>query len=135
MAKNYIQPGHTITVAAPTGGVLSGDGVLIGTLFGIAQYDAVEGAEVEILTEGVVEIGKTSALQIDVGDRLFWDATNKVVNKTATAQVCSRRRCLGGRQPERHGEDADPRGAAGRHVTLGLSILITLVEPRARGAR
>jgi predicted RecA/RadA family phage recombinase len=88
MAKNYIQPGHTITVAAPTGGVLSGQGVLIGTLFGIAQYDAVEGAEVEILTEGVVEIGKTSALQIGVGDRLFWDATNKVVNKTATAQVC-----------------------------------------------
>ena len=88
MAKNYIQPGHTITVAAPTGGVLSGNGVLIGTLFGIAQYDAVEGAEVEILTEGVVEIGKTSALQIDAGDRLFWEGTNKVVNKTATAQVC-----------------------------------------------
>jgi len=36
----------------------------------------------------VVEIGKTSALAISVGDRLFWDATNKVVNKTATAQQC-----------------------------------------------
>ena len=88
MATNYIQPGQVITVAAPAGGVLSGDGVLIGTLFGIAQYDAVEGADVEILTEGVVEIAKTSALQIGIGDRLFWDATNKVVNKTATAQVC-----------------------------------------------
>ena len=86
MATNYIQPGRSITVAAPTGGVLSGDGVLIGTLFGIAQYDAVEGAEVEILTEGVVEIGKTSALAIGVGDRLFWDDTNKLVNKTTTAQ-------------------------------------------------
>ena len=86
MATNYIQPGRSITVAAPTGGVLSGQGVLIGTLFGIAQYDAVEGAEVEILTEGVVEIGKTSALAIGVGDRLFWDDTNKLVNKTTTAQ-------------------------------------------------
>ena len=86
MATNYIQPGRSITVAAPTGGVLSGDGVLIGTLFGIAQYDAVEGAEVEILTEGVVEIGKTSALAIGVGDRLFWDDTNNLVNKTTTAQ-------------------------------------------------
>ena len=86
MATNYIQPGRSITVAAPTGGVLSGQGVLIGTLFGIAQYDAVEGAEVEILTEGVVEIGKTSALAIGVGDRLFWAETNKVVNKTTTAQ-------------------------------------------------
>src|SRR6266511_3902859 len=77
MAKNYIQPGHTLTVAAPTGGVLSGDGVLIGTLFGIAQHDAVEGTDVEILTEGVVEIGKTSALQIGVGDRLFWEPPTK----------------------------------------------------------
>ena len=86
MATNYIQPGRSITVATPTGGVLSGQGVLIGTLFGIAQYDAVEGAEVEILTQGVVEIGKTSALAISVGDRLFWDDTNKRVNKTTTAQ-------------------------------------------------
>jgi predicted RecA/RadA family phage recombinase len=86
--KTYIQPSHTLTVTTPAGGVVSGQGVLIGTLFGIAQVDAVEGAEVEILTEGVVEIPKTSALQIDIGDRLFWDATNKVVNKTATAQIC-----------------------------------------------
>jgi predicted RecA/RadA family phage recombinase len=86
--KAYIQPGRALTVTAPAGGVLSGHGILIGTLFGIAQYDAIEGAELEILTEGVVEVGKTSALQIEVGDRLFWDATNKVVNKTATAQVC-----------------------------------------------
>jgi predicted RecA/RadA family phage recombinase len=46
--KAYIQPGRALTVIAPAGGVLSGQGVLIGTLFGIAQYDAVEGAEVEM---------------------------------------------------------------------------------------
>src|SRR5512134_1508031 len=86
--KAYVQPGKSLTVTTPAGGVLSGQGVLIGILFGIAQYDAVEGAEVEILTQGVVEIPKTSALPIDVGDRLFWDGTNKVVNKTATAQLC-----------------------------------------------
>lgn len=86
--KTYLQPGHTLTITAPAGGVTSGQGVLIGTLFGIAQADAAEGTEAEILTEGVVEIAKTSALSIDVGDRLFWDATNKVVNKTAAAQVC-----------------------------------------------
>ena len=52
------------------------------------QADAVEGVDAELLTEGVVEVAKTSALQIDVGDRLFWDATNKVVNKTTTGQKC-----------------------------------------------
>ena len=33
-----------------------------------------------------MSIGKTSALAITAGDRLYWDNTNKVVNKTATAQ-------------------------------------------------
>jgi predicted RecA/RadA family phage recombinase len=87
MATNYIQPGKTLTVTAPSGGVSSNDGVLIGNLFGIAQYDAAEGAEVEILTEGVVEIGKTSALEIAVGDIVYWDGTNGVVNKTVDDQA------------------------------------------------
>jgi predicted RecA/RadA family phage recombinase len=85
--KTYMQPGRSITVAAPAGGVSSGDGVLIGNLFGIAQGDALATEDVEILTEGVADIAKTSALAINVGDRLFWDGTNKVANKTATAQV------------------------------------------------
>jgi predicted RecA/RadA family phage recombinase len=84
--KTYVQSGKVMTVTAPAGGVLSGQGVLMGGLFGVAQFDAVENAEVEILTEGVVEIAKTAALAIDVGDRLFWDDTNTVVNKTVTAQ-------------------------------------------------
>ena len=78
--KTFVQPGRSITVAAPAGGVSSGDGVLIGNLFGSAQGDALATEDVEILTEGVAEIAKTSALAISVGDRLFWDGTNKVVN-------------------------------------------------------
>jgi predicted RecA/RadA family phage recombinase len=88
MAKNFIQPGNVVTVTAPAGGVSSGDGVLIGTLFGVAQTDAADGAEVEILTEGVVDLSKTTPLAIAAGDRLFWDAVNKVLNKTAAAQIC-----------------------------------------------
>lgn len=86
--KTYIQPGHSLTVAAPSGGAVSGDGILIGTLFGIAQHDAAEGADLEILTEGVVEVAKATPLAIGVGDRLFWNAGNAEVDKTAAAQVC-----------------------------------------------
>lgn len=32
--KNFIQRGDVITVTAPTGGVSSGQGVLVGNLFG-----------------------------------------------------------------------------------------------------
>jgi predicted RecA/RadA family phage recombinase len=88
MAKNYIQPGRVLTVPAPTGGAVSGAPVLIGALFGVAQHDAAEAQDLEILTEEVVELPKATPLAIDLGDRLFWNAGDGVLDKTATAQVC-----------------------------------------------
>ena len=88
MAKTYIQPGRVLTVPAPTGGAVSGAPVLIGTLFGVAQHDAAQGQDLEILTEEVVELPKATPLAIDLGDRLFWNAGDGVLDKTATAQLC-----------------------------------------------
>lgn len=86
--KNLVQSGAILTLT-PAAAVASGVGYLFGTaLFGVATNDVVISTPGEFLIEGVVEIGKTSALAISVGDRLFWDATNKVVNKTSTAQQC-----------------------------------------------
>lgn len=84
----FKQEGHCLTLT-PGAAVDSGVGYLFGTsLFGVAINDTANGVPGEFITEGVVTIGKTSALAISVGDRLFWDATNKVVNKTLTAQQC-----------------------------------------------
>lgn len=86
--RNYIQEGETLTLT-PSAAVTDGVGYLFGTsLFGVAKGDVVISTPGEFLTEGVVEIAKTSALAISIGDRLYWDATNKCVNKTATAQQC-----------------------------------------------
>ena len=85
--KTYIQDGDTVEVAA-NAAVSAGVGMLIGNLFGVALGNAGNGELVRLRTTGVVEIAKTSALAINIGDRLFWDATNKVVNKTSSAQVC-----------------------------------------------
>ena len=86
--KNYIQEGAVITLT-PSSAVASGVGFLFGTaLFGVATGDVAISTPGEFQVRHVVEIAKTSALAISVGDRLFWDATNKVVNKTATAQQC-----------------------------------------------
>lgn len=84
--KNYVQPGNVLTLT-PTAAVASGVGYLFGAaLFGVATNDVAANAAGEFITEGVVEIAKTSALAISVGDRLFWDSANKCVNKTTTAQ-------------------------------------------------
>ena len=86
--RTYIKDGDTIT-ATPAAAVAAGVGYLFGTsLFGVALNDVVISTPGEFLTEGVITIGKTSALAIAVGDRVFWDATNKVVNKTTTSQQC-----------------------------------------------
>ena len=80
---NFIKSGDTITLAAPYA-VLSGDGCLVGSLFGVASFDAVLNASVELLTEGEFRLKKTSALAIGAGDVLYWDDSAKELNKTST---------------------------------------------------
>jgi predicted RecA/RadA family phage recombinase len=86
--KNYVQDGDLLTLT-PTAAVASGIGYLHGIgLFGVAVNDVAANVAGEFITEGVVDIAKTSALAIAVGDRLYWDPVGKVVNKTAAAQQC-----------------------------------------------
>jgi predicted RecA/RadA family phage recombinase len=84
--KNFIQPGDVVSMTAPTGGVVAGRGVLIGQLFGVATSTVAQTLPFEMATQGVFELAKTSALQIDIGDVVYWDDTAKVVNKTSAAQ-------------------------------------------------
>jgi predicted RecA/RadA family phage recombinase len=84
--KTYVQDGLVLPLA-PGADVASGIGFLFGAaLFGVAVGAATNGVVSNFCVDGVVTIGKTSALAISVGDRLFWDSVNKVVNKTTTAQ-------------------------------------------------
>ena len=83
--KTFIQSGDTLTLTAPYA-VSSGGGALVGSIFGIAVSDVASGASGEFAVEGVFTVAKTSALAISVGDLLYWDDTNKCVNKTSSAQ-------------------------------------------------
>jgi predicted RecA/RadA family phage recombinase len=84
--KNYIQAGENLTLAAPYD-VSSGDGALVGAIFGVAAGDALSGADVDMVTRGVFTLPKTSALAISIGDKLYWDNTAKVVNKTSSGNT------------------------------------------------
>ena len=86
--KTFVQDGNTLNLA-PGADVAPGVGHLFGAgLFGVALTAAKNGVASSFITEGVVVIAKTDSLAIAVGDRVFWDAANKCVNKTPTAQVC-----------------------------------------------
>ena len=88
MAKNFKQEGGTLMLT-PAADVASGTGYLFSAaLFGVALTNVTNGTSGPFATEGVWELPKTSALAISVGDRVYWDATNKVVNKTTASQEC-----------------------------------------------
>ncbi|MGV6850203.1 MAG: DUF2190 family protein [Marinibacterium sp.] len=72
--KNYIQRGENLTLAAPAA-VTSGDGVLVGSIFGVASGDAENGADVVLSTTGVFELPCPAADDFSVGAAAYWDAT------------------------------------------------------------
>jgi predicted RecA/RadA family phage recombinase len=76
-----------ITLTAPTGGVTSGQGVLVGNLFGVAATTAAEGESVEIATVGVYELPKLASAVIAGGARVAWDDTAKQAVLPGTGMV------------------------------------------------
>lgn len=86
--KNYRQAGSVLTLT-PSIAVASGVGFLFGAaLFGVATTDVPANTPGQFKTDGVFDLGKTAGVAVGVGDRLFWDAANKVVNKTSAGQEC-----------------------------------------------
>jgi predicted RecA/RadA family phage recombinase len=81
--KNFVQEGKTVTVIAPSGGVSGGDLVVIGSIIGVAAFDAAEAAEVEVATEGVFTLPKASADDVSAGNLLYWDSAQGELTKTA----------------------------------------------------
>ncbi|MEO5347176.1 MAG: DUF2190 family protein [Magnetococcus sp. YQC-9] len=83
--KNYIQPGDIVTVIAPVA-VNSGEGLLVGALFGVAVAAAAINTNVEMATTGVVDLPK-AAVAITQGVKLYWDNTAKNVTTTVATNT------------------------------------------------
>ena len=84
--KNYVQPGNTITLTAPYA-VTSGDGLLVGSIFGVAAGHAEDGETVEAALVGIFDLNKVASQAWSTGDKIYWDNTNKEATKTATANT------------------------------------------------
>lgn len=83
---NFIQPGRVVTVAAPYD-VVSGAGLLVGSLFGVAAYDALSTVNVEAVTEGVFNLKKAGSQAWTVGAKVYWDDTAKACTTTASGNT------------------------------------------------
>jgi predicted RecA/RadA family phage recombinase len=84
--KNYVQPGNTITLTAPYD-VASGDGLLVGSIFGVATGAAANGEPIEAALVGVFDLKKVGSQAWAVGDKVYWDNTAKETTKTTTSNT------------------------------------------------
>lgn len=86
--KNYVQSGEYLEITAPAA-ISSGDGVLIGDLFGVAVTDIANGENGNLAVEGVYSLAKAT----DVGsggtiwNPAYFDATQKKVTAIASGNT------------------------------------------------
>lgn len=71
--RNYIQPGTTLTLTAPVGGVVSGTPKKIGSLVVIPADTVAAGESFEGQREGVFSVSKVSAQAWTEGALIYWD--------------------------------------------------------------
>lgn len=88
--NNFIQPGTTITVPAPVGGVVSGQAFLVGGLLVVAGVTAAAGVLIDAAADGVFSLPKAAGA-INQGVDLYWDNTNKVLTTTASSNTLAAR--------------------------------------------
>jgi predicted RecA/RadA family phage recombinase len=74
--RNYVHKGITLELVAPYD-VLSGGGLLVTNIFGIANTDALSGTAVNADVMGVFDLAKDASV-FAAGDYVYWDAVNKV---------------------------------------------------------
>ena len=81
--RNYVQRGVTLTLPAPAA-VVSGAGVQVGSIFGIAAEDCAQGWPVDLTVEGVFTLPKVTAQALAIGDVVYWDGTAKLATGIGT---------------------------------------------------
>ena len=82
--KNFKSEGEVVTFTAPSGGVVSGQLVIIGALALIPAFSAAEGYECEGVTRGVFELPKTATDTPTQFAAAYWNATAGEVTTTAS---------------------------------------------------
>jgi len=86
--KNFVQSGEwALTVIAPTGGVVAGATVIVGSIVGVAKCTASAGAEVEIRPEGVYDLSKVPADALAAGAIAKVDPATGIVGASGTKNI------------------------------------------------
>ena len=78
--QNFRQVGDQLTTTAPAD-VVSGQGIKIGSIFGVCTHSAKTGQDLVIRTKGVVALPKAAGAVTEF-QKVYWDDTAKNVTTT-----------------------------------------------------
>jgi predicted RecA/RadA family phage recombinase len=85
--ENFVQPGDSLTLIAPSGGVVSGGAYQIGQILVIASVTAAVGVEFAGKTTGVFNVTKVGSQAWTVGQIVYFDKENSRFTSTATGSL------------------------------------------------
>ncbi len=85
MARNFVQPGETLTLIAPRT-LTSGEGFMVGGIFAVALAAAAVGTPVEARRVGVFDLTKAAGA-VTLGAKAYWDNTAFAVTANASGTV------------------------------------------------
>lgn len=84
MATTYQHDGDVMPYPAPSGGVVSGTPVMIGSLFVVPLVTAAETVEFNGMTTGVHGLAKTSAQAWTAGQKIYWNTGTSKADSDGT---------------------------------------------------
>src|SRR5688572_23834561 len=85
--QNYVQPGETIPLTAPSGGVVSGTAYKIGSLIIVALVSVAQTVRFSAMTRGVAELPKATGQTWSEGEKLYWDDSAKKFTTTSSGNT------------------------------------------------
>ena len=84
--QNYLGDGDVLIIIAPTA-VVSGQPLLIGSMFGVCLASAAQGQPVEFWLKGIYQLPKNSPEVWTQGVGLYWDNINAFVTLTSSGNT------------------------------------------------
>lgn len=81
--KNFVQKGRSIQLVMPYDR-LAGQGVLVGSIFGVCANDALSGATCSVQVSEVFDVTKDTSV-FSQGDKVYWDDSAKKLSSTAAS--------------------------------------------------
>jgi predicted RecA/RadA family phage recombinase len=88
MANNFISDGRVLQLTVPSGGVVGGTPLLIGSILVVpVGTDATQNDLFAGISRGVLDLAKATGETWAEGDRVYWDNSAKKVTKTAASNT------------------------------------------------